>query len=94
MLSYIWVGLGGAVGRLARYWASGVVARRLGETFPWGTLVVNVTGSFAIGCYVTATGSGRSVAGGPGRPSVCYAGHRRRLHDVFLLQSSDPQLGA
>lgn len=56
MLSYIWVGLGGAIGSVARFWASGVIARHFGETFPWGTLIVNVTGSFIIGLFATATG--------------------------------------
>lgn len=57
MLSYIWVGLGGAVGSIARFWASGVVARHFGETFPWGTLIVNVSGSFVIGFFAAATGA-------------------------------------
>ncbi|MRH20733.1 fluoride efflux transporter CrcB [Rhodovulum strictum] len=43
------VALGGAVGSVARFWLSGVVARRFGETFPLGTLTVNVTGAVAIG---------------------------------------------
>ena len=43
------VGFGGAVGAIARFWLSGLVGRRVGETFPWGTLVVNVSGCFAIG---------------------------------------------
>ena len=43
------VALGGGLGSVARFWVSGVIARRYGETFPWGTLVVNVTGSAAIG---------------------------------------------
>ena len=47
--SIILVALGGALGGLARYWVSGVVAQRFGETFPWGTLVVNVTGAAALG---------------------------------------------
>lgn len=41
--------LGGAVGSLARFWVSGVIARRFGETFPWGTLAVNVSGAATIG---------------------------------------------
>jgi CrcB protein len=49
MLSYIVVMLGGALGTGARFWASGLVAERAGEFFPLGTLIVNVTGSFAIG---------------------------------------------
>ena len=43
------VAVGGGLGSMARFWVSGVVARRHGETFPWGTLAVNVTGSAAIG---------------------------------------------
>jgi CrcB protein len=45
----ILVALGGALGGVARFWLSGLVARRLGESFPWGTLAVNVTGSAALG---------------------------------------------
>lgn len=40
---------GGAVGSMWRYWWSGLVAQRFGETFPFGTLVVNVTGSTMTG---------------------------------------------
>jgi CrcB protein len=39
-----------------RYWCSGVAARLIGETFPWGTLIVNVAGSFVIGFFFTFTG--------------------------------------
>lgn len=49
MTTLLLVLIGGALGGVARYWLSGVVARRLGEGFPWGTFVVNVTGAFAIG---------------------------------------------
>jgi CrcB protein len=61
---YLWVGLGSALGGMARYWCSGVAARLVGETFPWGTLFVNVTGSFLIGFFATMTGpDGRIFAG-------------------------------
>ena len=40
---------GGAVGSMWRYWWSGLVAQRFGETFPFGTLVVNITGSTIAG---------------------------------------------
>jgi fluoride exporter len=43
------IGLAGLLGTLARYGLSGFVARRVGETFPTGTLVVNVTGCFLAG---------------------------------------------
>jgi CrcB protein len=44
-----WVAAGSALGGLARFFVSGLVARAFGETFPWGTMFVNVTGAFAIG---------------------------------------------
>jgi CrcB protein len=55
MVTYFWVALGGALGTMARHWASGFVAKHFGETLPWGTLLVNVTGSLAIGFFATAT---------------------------------------
>ena len=48
--------LGSALGGMARYFMSGFVARRVGETFPWGTLIVNITGSLIIGFFATLTG--------------------------------------
>lgn len=47
--TYLAVAFGSALGGLGRYWLSGAVAQQVGETFPWGTLAVNVTGSFLIG---------------------------------------------
>jgi CrcB protein len=47
----ICVVLGSALGGIARYFLSGVVARRVGETFPWGTLLVNVSGALLIGIF-------------------------------------------
>lgn len=47
----ICVVLGSALGGIARYFLSGVVARRVGETFPWGTLSVNVSGALLIGIF-------------------------------------------
>lgn len=41
--------LGGALGVNARYWLSVLIARWLGTRFPWATVLINVTGSFAIG---------------------------------------------
>jgi CrcB protein len=43
---------GGALGALGRYWMSGGVYRLLGRDFPWGTLTVNVVGSFLMGLLV------------------------------------------
>jgi CrcB protein len=55
MLAYLLIAIGGALGSVARFWFSGVVARQFGETFPWGTILVNVSGSFVIGFFATLT---------------------------------------
>jgi CrcB protein len=49
MLAYLWVALGGALGSVSRFWVNGLIADKFGATFPWGTLAINVTGSFIIG---------------------------------------------
>ncbi len=54
-ISTLMVGVGGAVGSMARYLFSVALARWFGETFPWGTLFVNVTGSFVIGFFFLLT---------------------------------------
>ena len=61
----LWVGLGGALGSMGRYWTAVLAARLLGEAFPWGTLVINILGSFVIGLFATLT-----VPGGPLPASV------------------------
>ena len=67
-LLYCWIAIGSAIGGIARYWCSGVAARLFGETFPWGTLFVNVTGSLLIGLFATLTGpDGRIFAGSTAR---------------------------
>ena len=64
MINYFWIAVGSALGGIARYWCSGVAARWIGETFPWGTIFVNVLGSFIIGFFATLTGpDGRIFAG-------------------------------
>ncbi|MEI6350904.1 MAG: fluoride efflux transporter CrcB [Verrucomicrobiota bacterium] len=55
MFEYLFIAAGGALGSVARYWASGIVAQRFGETFPWGTLIVNVSGCLIIGFFSTIT---------------------------------------
>jgi fluoride exporter len=49
MKSYLLVAIGSALGGVARFWLSALFAQRLGDAFPWGTIVVNVTGCFLIG---------------------------------------------
>ena len=55
MVMYLAVALGGALGTVGRYFVSGAVANAFGETFPWGTLIINITGSFIIGFFGTLT---------------------------------------
>jgi CrcB protein len=54
-MPYLWIALGSALGGAMRHWLSGAVAAVLGDGFPWGTLAVNVSGSFVIGCVAGAT---------------------------------------
>lgn len=57
------VALGSALGGMARYAVSSVVARRFGEAFPFGTLVVNVTGCIVIGLFAALTQAPGTLAG-------------------------------
>ncbi len=74
----IWVSLGGVLGGMTRFWLSGFVARRVGETFPWGTMVINVSGAFLIGVVAaSAAGHGTFAAVRPWQFAVtgflgCY----------------------
>lgn len=54
MLAYLWIGLGGALGSMARHWCNGAIVAVMGVEFPWGTLAINVLGSFIIG-FAAAT---------------------------------------
>jgi len=64
MWIYLWIAVGSALGGMARYWCSAIAARLLGETFPWGTLLVNIVGSLIIGFFATLTGpDGRLLVG-------------------------------
>jgi len=48
---YLWIGFGSALGGMARYGVYGLMVRVAGDTFPWGTLTVNVAGSLFIGWF-------------------------------------------
>jgi CrcB protein len=48
-MPYLAVAIGGAIGSLARFWLTGVMLDLTGPRFPWGTLLINVLGSFVIG---------------------------------------------
>ncbi|MHA1537784.1 MAG: fluoride efflux transporter CrcB [Alphaproteobacteria bacterium] len=53
MAIYLWIGLGSALGGMVRYWSSGLLAVRFAENMEFGTLFVNVLGSFLIGLIAT-----------------------------------------
>lgn len=65
MSQYFWIFFGSGLGGLARFALSGLVAERVGETFPWGTFVVNFTGSFVIGFVATLLEPGGRLLVGP-----------------------------
>ena len=46
---YALVAAGGALGSVARFWLASLVARQMGTGFPFGTILINIVGSFAIG---------------------------------------------
>ena len=49
MLKYVMVGVGGCLGSMLRFWVGSYIGSRMGTRFPYGTLVINITGSFLIG---------------------------------------------
>jgi CrcB protein len=53
---YFWIALGSGLGGVARLWCANMAPRVFGEAFPWGILLVNIVGSFAIGLFFTLTG--------------------------------------
>src|SRR5580658_5419579 len=53
MTKYWMVGIGGFVGSIARFWLGSYITHRMGARFPYGTFVINVSGSFFIGLIVT-----------------------------------------
>jgi protein CrcB len=54
-MTYVWIGIGGALGSMARAWLALAVSRLAGAQFPWGTILINILGSFVIGFFGTLT---------------------------------------
>jgi CrcB protein len=59
MLTYLWIGLGGFFGANARYMVQVWAAQRWGSTFPYGTMLANVSGSFIIALFLTLSSDER-----------------------------------
>ncbi|HEY3763261.1 MAG TPA: fluoride efflux transporter CrcB [Verrucomicrobiae bacterium] len=53
-MAYLWVAIGGALGSVSRYWLNGIVSTYV-ATFPLGTLIINISGSFLIGIFGALT---------------------------------------
>ncbi len=73
-MTYVWIAIGSAVGGMARYWCSRAVAIAAGETFPWGTLTVNVLGSFVIGFLAALAGPDSRVVLRPDSRNLLMVG--------------------
>lgn len=68
---YLAITVGSALGGALRYFVSGLAAIWFGETFPWGTMIVNVAGSFVIGFFATLTAAdGRVFVSAPARQFI------------------------
>lgn len=59
-MNLVFIAIGGAIGSLCRYFAALAVTSLAGTWLPWGTVLVNITGSFVIGCA-----GGAAIAGAP-----------------------------
>ena len=57
MATTLWIALGGALGSVARYWIA-VLAAPLSRDLPWGTIGINIAGSFAIAFFGALTAAG------------------------------------
>ncbi len=66
---YLLVGLGGALGSVARFWLAAAVLRLTGAGFPWGTVLINISGSLIIGWLAGGLALGR-----PGVAAFAMAG--------------------
>ncbi|MFM2081918.1 MAG: hypothetical protein RL380_609 [Verrucomicrobiota bacterium] len=60
-MNYFIIALGGALGSVGRFWLNGLVTARAGEGFPFGTLLINVIGSFVIGFIAALPGANESL---------------------------------
>jgi fluoride exporter len=60
--TWLAVAVGGALGSLARFWLAAAMAMLTGPRFPWGTLLINVVGSFVIGLVAAVTLSPARIA--------------------------------
>lgn len=53
MEKFLIISIGAVLGANARYWLGGWAAEKFGTSFPYGTLIINLTGSFVLGLFIT-----------------------------------------
>ncbi len=71
LVAYLVIGIGSALGGLARYGTGALAVALWGAVFPWGTILINILGSLVIGGFATLTGpDGRIYIGSLGRQFV------------------------
>ena len=78
------VGVGGCLGSILRFWLGSYIGSRMGTRFPYGTFVVNITGSFLIGLVFALLTSQNSL-----EPELAISDpnwFHRRLHDILQLR--------
>jgi fluoride exporter len=56
MQQAIWISLGAVLGANLRYWVTDSIANQLGKSFPYGTFIINLTGSLLLGLFVAVAG--------------------------------------
>lgn len=54
-MAYLWIALGAMAGASARYFLSGYIAKSFASSFPYGTLIINLTGSLLLGFFLVLT---------------------------------------
>lgn len=102
MVTALWLAAGGATGTLLRYWINLLITARLGEAMPWGTIVINVTGSFVIGLFAALTEPGGRLTVPPDVRLFILVGlcggyttfSSFSLQTLALLQSGEPARAA
>ena len=55
-MNYLWIAFGAVAGAIARYALSAYIARAFSSAFPYGTLIVNVSGSLVLGFFLVLAG--------------------------------------
>jgi len=62
MTKYLVIALGGALGAITRYLIGNLISSYFNSGFPWGTFIINITGSFIIGFFLTLIGEQINVS--------------------------------